>query len=117
MSVKPKNLNKEIDGERYRTALSHLIADDGESTFLFRALNSNYFVQRDEEMDVVPQARAEELYKELPHHRQTFVAAFPHGHGGVGMDTPSAYDDEDEQERLQQQYGVGTTDVEPSTQA
>lgn len=103
MTVKPKSLNEVVGGERYRSGVSHLIADDGKSTFLFRALNSNYFVQREGKKDtieVLSAEKAEELYHELPEKRQTLVAAFPRGHGGVGMDTPSSYDDDDESDRL-----------------
>jgi hypothetical protein len=109
MSVRPKSLNQVVNGERYRSAVSYLIADDGEQTFLFRALNSNYFVQRQGDEDVIEvlsQPDAERLYHELPNRHQSLVAAFPKGHGGVGMDTPSAYDDEDEKERLERDYQV-----------
>lgn len=109
MATKPKSLNMEVKGERYRSALSHLVASDGEDTFLFRALNSNYFVQREGESDtieVLSQADAEKLYRELSEHHQSFVSAFPKGNGGVGMDTPSAYDDDDEKDRLETDYGV-----------
>jgi hypothetical protein len=111
MTVEPKSLNEVVDGERYRTALSYLLADDGKEVFLFRALNSNYFVQREGEKDtieVVPAERAEELYHQLPTKHQSLVAAFPKAHGGVGMDTTSAYDDEDEKERLAEDYKVDT---------
>ncbi|MEA2384026.1 MAG: hypothetical protein QOH72_3997 [Solirubrobacteraceae bacterium] len=109
MSVRPKSLNQVVNGERYRSAVSYLIADDGSETFLFRALNSNYFVQREGDTDmieVLSQQDAERLYGELPNRHQSVVAAFPKGHGGVGMDTPSAYDDEDEKERLGRDYGI-----------
>jgi hypothetical protein len=111
MTVEPKSLNEVVDGERYRTALSWLLADDGEAVFLFRALNSNYFVQREGEKDtieVLTADRAEELYRELPNKHQSLVAAFPREHGGVGMDTASSYDDEDEKERLAEDYHVDT---------
>jgi hypothetical protein len=106
--VRPENLNIVIDGERYRTALSFLLADDGKGTFLFRALNSNYFVQRQGErstMDSLRQAEAEDMYRRLPNKHQDFVAAFPKGNGGIGIGTASAYDDEDEKERLAQTNG------------
>jgi hypothetical protein len=109
MSVKPKSLNQVVNGERYRSALSYLIASDEKETFLFRALNSNYFVQREGETDtieVLPQEQAEELYAQLPARHQSVTAAFPKGHGGVGMDTPSAYDDDDEKERLGRDHGI-----------
>jgi hypothetical protein len=104
-----KNLSEVINGERYRTAVSYLLADDGEETYLFRALNSNYFVQHqgeEDSMEVLSAAKAEELYRELPNKHQSLVAAFPHDHGGVGMDTASSYDDEDEKERLHDDYNV-----------
>lgn len=101
--MRPENLNIVIDGERYRTALSFLLADDGQGTFLFRALNSNYFVQRQGERNVIDtlrQPQAEEMYRRLPNKHQNFVAAFPRGNGGIGIGTASAYDDDDERERL-----------------
>jgi hypothetical protein len=106
-----KNMNEVIDGERYRTAVSWPLADDGKEVFLFRALNSNYFVQRhgdEDTMEVLPADKAEELYHELPHKHQSLVAAFPKGHGGVGMDTTSSYDDDFEKERLAEDYKVDT---------
>ena len=108
-AVKPKTLTIDVDGERYRTGVSYLLADDGENTFLFRALNSNYFVQRQgttDTIEVLPHEMAEALFDKLPHKHQSVVSAFPKWHGGVGMDTPSAYDDEDEKERLAEGYGV-----------
>ncbi len=101
--MQPENLNVVIDGERYRTALSYLLADDGTGTFLYRALNSNYFVQRQGDrntVDTLGQAQAEEMYQRLPNKQQSFVAAFPKGNGGVGLNTVSSYDDDDERERL-----------------
>jgi FixJ family two-component response regulator len=106
--MQPEKLNVVVDGERYRTALSFLLADDGKETFLFRALNSNYFVQRQGDrssIDVLPQAQAQEMYHRLPNKHQDLVAAFPKGNGGIGMDTTSSYDDDDEKERLTQMAG------------
>jgi hypothetical protein len=103
--MRPESLNVVIDGERYRTALSFLLADDGKGTFLYRALNSNYFVQRQGDhsaIDVLPHAQAQEMYLRLPNKHQDLVAAFPKGNGGVGMDTTSSYDDDDERDRLTQ---------------
>ncbi len=100
--AKPKSLNEVVDGERYRTGLSRLLADDGEGTFLLRALNSNYFVQREGEQDtieVVPEVKAVEIFQELPNKHQTLVAAFPRSQGGIGMDTETispSVDDEQE---------------------
>jgi hypothetical protein len=54
-----KNLSEVINGERYRTAVSYLLADDGEETYLFRALNSNYFVQHQGEEDSMEVLSAE----------------------------------------------------------
>jgi len=75
---------------------------------VFHALNSNYFVQRQGDrstIDTLRQAQAEEMYQRLPNRHQTFVAAFPKGNGGVGMDTASSYYDADEKERLAQAAG------------
>lgn len=101
--MRAENLNVVIDGERYRTVLSFLLADDGRGSFLFRALNSNYFVQRQGDrswIDVLPAAQAQEMYQRMPNKHQGLVAAFPRNNGGVGLDTTSSYDDEDEKERL-----------------
>lgn len=101
--LRAENLSVVIDGERYRTALSFLLADDGRGAFLFRALNSNYFVQRQGDrgsIDVLPAAQAQEMYQRMPNKHQELVAAFPRNNGGVGLDTTSSYDDEDEKERL-----------------
>jgi hypothetical protein len=99
--TEPKSMSEVIDGERYRTGLSYLLADDGNEVFLFRAVNSNYFVQRhgeEDTMEVLPAERAEELYHQLPTKHYSLVAAFPKQHGGVGMDTISIYDDEEEED-------------------
>ena len=109
MAATAKEMNEVVGGERYRTAVSYLLADDGESTFLFRALNSNYFVQRHGEgdtLEVRSAEQAEELYHQLPNKHQSLVAAFPKAHGGVGMDTTSSFDDEDERERLAEDFAV-----------
>jgi len=107
--TEPKKMDELVDGERYRTSLARLIASDGESIFLFRALNSNYFVQRqgeEDELEVLPQGEAEKLYAALPEKHQGEVNAFPRGqHGGVGLDTETIYDDEDERERILREYG------------
>ena len=106
-----KNLSEVINGERYRTAVSYLLADDGEETYLFRALNSNYFVQHqgeEDSMEVLSAEKAEALFVQLPNKHQSLVAAFPREHGGVGMDTASSYDEEDEKERLADDYKVDT---------
>lgn len=68
------------DGEWYRTALSFLLADDGSGTFLFRAVNSNFFVQRQGEstvLEVVLPAQAQDLFDRLPNKHRRFEEAFP----------------------------------------
>ncbi len=96
--MKPKSMNEVVDGERYHTDTSNILAsDEKEGVFLFRALNSNYFVQRQgkkESLEVLPMQAAEALYKTLPKKHQTLVASFPKLHGGVGMDTVTSYDDD-----------------------
>ncbi|KAF3999530.1 hypothetical protein [Glaciimonas immobilis] len=92
----PKNISMVVDGERYRTDTSYLLASDEKSTFLFRASNSNYFVQREsgkDSLEVLSPLDAEKLYKELPKKSQGLVASFPRNHGGIGMDTSTSYDD------------------------
>ena len=100
MSDKPKykNLQQVIDTETYRTDTSTLLAyDESNQKFLFRALNSNYFLQNDadESMKVLEMNDAEEVYEAMPtKHISNIVAAFPKYHGGVGMDTyTNLYDD------------------------
>jgi hypothetical protein len=95
--MKPKNMNVVVDGERYRTDTSNILASDEKAgVFLYRALNSNYFVQRHGKKDmleVMPMKAAEALYNKLPKKHQTLVASFPKLHGGVGMDTATSYDE------------------------
>jgi hypothetical protein len=101
MTAEPKSMNEVIGGERYRTGLSYLLADDGNEVFLFRALNSNYFVQRHgdkDTMEILSADQAEDLYHQLSTKHYTLAAAFPRAHGGIGMDTISIYDDEDDDE-------------------
>ena len=97
-TTKLKNMNEVINGERYRTDLAYLIAsDEKEGTFLFRSVSSLYFVQTHREHDSLqplPMEDAEALYLRLPMKNQSLVASFPTLHGGVGMDTPTKYDDE-----------------------
>ena len=95
---KHKNLTQVIDTETYRTDTSTLLAyDESNNKFLFRALNSNYFVQNDadESMEVMEMDEAEQVYESMPtKHITNIVAAFPKYHGGVGMDTyTNLYDD------------------------
>ena len=96
-SPKYKILQQVVDEETYRTDTSTLLAYDSSSKFLFRALNSNYFLQSDdnEEMQVLDVMEAEEMWNSMPNkHVTNIVAAFPKKHGGVGMDTyTNLYDD------------------------
>ncbi len=104
----PKNMSEVVDGERYRTALARLIASDDEAVFLFRANNSDYFVQRHgerDELEVLPSDEAEKLYAALPEKHQGVVNAFPKSRGGVGFDTETVFDDEEERERILREYG------------
>ena len=95
---KYKKLRQEVDSERYRTDTSTLLAyDENARKFLFRALNSNYFVQDDENesIEVLEMDEAEKVYDSMSaKHITNIVAAFPKYHGGVGMDTyTNLYDD------------------------
>jgi NACalpha-BTF3-like transcription factor len=100
--AKPKSLNEVVGGERYRTSLSRLLADDGEGTYLLRALNSNYFVQHEgdqDTIDVVPEEKAVEVFQGLPNKHQSLIAAFPRSQGGIGLATETiatSREDEDE---------------------
>ncbi|MGH1538358.1 MAG: hypothetical protein ACRBDX_09995 [Gammaproteobacteria bacterium] len=100
MSENPKYkiLQQVVDEETYRTDTSTLLAyDTGSNKFLFRALNSNYFVQNDdnEDMQVLDMEKAEEIWNSMSNkHVTNIAAAFPKHHGGVGMDTyTNLYDD------------------------
>ena len=93
-----KMLECSIDNEKYRTDTSTLLAYDEEnSRFLFRAINSYYFVQNDKDgvINLLPALEAEKLWHQLPvKHVKDIVAAFPMMHGGIGMDTyTNLYDD------------------------
>ena len=93
----PKWLEKTIKGETYYTALAQLLAcDERNKVYLFRALNSNYFVQDDtgETIKILDEFKAERLYFDLPTKLESNVqAAFPRTHGGVGMETSTRFDD------------------------
>jgi hypothetical protein len=93
----PKWLEKTIKGETYYTALAQLLAcDERNKVYLFRALNSNYFVQDDtgETIKILDEFKAERLYFDLPTKLESNVqAAFPRTHGGVGMETTTRFDD------------------------
>ena len=95
---KYKTLQIVVDTETYRTDTSTLLAyDEDNKKYLFRALNSNYFVQDDdnESIEVLGMDDAEKLWGTMPKkHITKNVAAFPIYHGGVGMDTyTNLYDD------------------------
>ncbi len=95
---KYKALTVVINTETYRTDTSTLLAyDEDKREFLFRALNSDYFVQNDdkESIEVLEMDEAEKMYESMPiKHITNIVAAFPKYHGGVGMDTyTNLYDD------------------------
>jgi len=94
---KYKILQQVLDEETYRTDTSTLLAYDANGKYLFRALNSNYFLQNDdnEEMQLLDMEAAEEVWNEMPNkHVSNITAAFPKYHGGVGMDTyTNLYDD------------------------
>lgn len=95
---KYKKLQQVVDSEAYRTDTSTLLAyDEAAGKFLFRALNSNYFVQSDgdESIEVLEADEAERVYDSMPaKHVTSIVAAFPKYHGGVGLDTyTNLYDD------------------------
>jgi len=97
-SPKYKILQQVVDEETYRTDTSTLLAYDTSSNkFLFRALNSNYFLQSDdnEEIQVLEMEQAEEMWNSMSNkHVTNITAAFPKYHGGVGMDTyTNLYDD------------------------
>ena len=97
-SPKYKVIQQVVDSETYRTDTSTLLAyDESKKQFLFRALNSNYFVQDDNEenIKVLEMDEAEELWNNMPDkHVVNITAAFPKHHGGVGMDTyTNLYDD------------------------
>ena len=95
---KYKKLQQVIDTEAYRTDTSTLLAYDEEAgKFLFRALNSNYFVQDDgdESIKILEMEEAERQYDSMPtKHVTNIVTAFPKYHGGIGLDTDTnLYDD------------------------
>ncbi|QYJ15056.1 hypothetical protein Rxycam_00867 [Rubrobacter xylanophilus DSM 9941] len=103
-----KNMSVVVDGESYRTALARLLASDqAEGVYLFRAHNSDYFVQRHagrDELEVLSPSRARELYERLPEKHQPPVNAFPRQLGGVGLDTETPFDDAEERERLRRYH-------------
>ncbi len=95
---KYKVLQEVVDEETYRTDTSTLLAyDEANHKYLFRALNSNYFLQDDtsEKIEVLDMQQAEDTWNNMPvKHVTNITAAFPKHHGGVGMDTyTNLYDD------------------------
>ena len=101
MSIKKINhkiLEQVVYDETYRTDTSTLLAYDSENnTYLFRALNSNYFLQEDdtEIIKVIEPELAEEIWSKLPEkYIKNITAAFPQRYGGIGVDTyTNLYDD------------------------
>ena len=93
----PKWLEKTIKGESYYTALAQLLAcDEVNKIYIFRALNSNYFVQDDkkETIKILSDFDAQKLYLDMPVKLEGNIqAAFPRMHGGVGMETTTKFDD------------------------
>ena len=93
--MEPKDITEVINGKRYRTTLSALLASDtqwdgrsnerlGRNTFLFRTPKGNYFMLLQStwprEKDVLsPLARDEALrmYEELPTKATDIEEAFP----------------------------------------
>ena len=97
-NINYKTLQQVVDEETYRTDTSTLLAyDKSNEQYLFRALNSNYFVQDDnaENISLLNREDAEELWNKMPEKNVVNItAAFPQMHGGVGMDTyTNLYDD------------------------
>lgn len=97
-NINYKVLQQVVDDETYRTDTSTLLAyDKSRGKYLFRALNSNYFIQDDqaEIISILKCKDAEELWNRMPEKYVVNVtAAFPQKHGGVGMDTyTNLYDD------------------------
>ena len=95
---KYKSIQQAIDTETYRTDTATLLAyDESKKQYLFRALNSNYFIQHDdsESIEVMDMDEAEKVYESMPvKHITNIVAAFPKYRGGIGMDTyTNLYDD------------------------
>ncbi len=98
INISYKVLQQVVDKETYRTDTSTLLAyDKSNEKYLFRALNSNYFLQDDnsENINVLNRDDAEELWCSMPDKNvMNITAAFPQKHGGVGMDTyTNLYDD------------------------
>ncbi len=97
-NINYKIIQQVVDEETYRTDTSTLLAyDESSQQYLFRALNSNYFVQDDvvESICVLSHDDAEKLWNKMPgKYVVNITAAFPQKHGGVGMDTyTNLYDD------------------------
>ncbi|MEJ2115976.1 MAG: hypothetical protein P8X88_08035 [Gammaproteobacteria bacterium] len=88
-----KTLNQVVDEETYRTDTSTLLAfDESNHKFLFRALNSNYFLQDDKEenITVLEDLEAEKIWDTMPNKNITNVsAAFPKRDRISGVPTPA----------------------------
>ncbi len=96
--IKYKVLQKMIDDELYRSDLSTLLAYDSHAKkYLFRSINSNYFLQNDNDEDIklLTTSEAEEIWSTFPQkHVKDKTAAFPQKYGGIGIDTyTNLYDD------------------------
>ena len=64
-----KTLQQVIDTETYRTDTSTLFAyDESNNQYLFRALNSNYFLQNDndESIEILDMDDAEKVWESMP---------------------------------------------------
>lgn len=90
-----------LDGVRYRTDASWLLASDKKKgIFLYRAHNSNYFLYSEGEKDPFKLLCADDarsLYHELSVKLEpSQVNAFPSFYGGIGLDTPTRYDYEEQ---------------------
>lgn len=76
-----KLLKSIIGTQTYRSDTSTLLAyNDSENTFLFRALNSTYFIQNDndETINLLDIAQAKEIWEAMPIKRiSNVIAAFP----------------------------------------
>ena len=91
-----------LDGGRYRTDTSWLLAaDEKKEIFLYRAHNSIYFVHKEGVNDSFESLSIDDalsLYHELPmKFESSRVNAFPSYYGGIGLDTHTRYDYENEE--------------------
>lgn len=98
IQINYKVLHEIIEDETYRTDTATLLAyDNANKKYLFRALNSNYFIQDDklETMSLVESDEAEKIWESMPGKNiVSVIAAFPQKYGGIGLDTyTNLYDD------------------------